>query len=85
VVKENLLFDATPLFPERVACAVPYKLSDAEAALYKAALCQRGKFCTPIGVNIPTPFETCNFAKHLRASRWRTPFEAIAHAWIADV
>lgn len=37
MVKENLMkFDATPLFPERVAYTVPYKLSDAEAALYKA-------------------------------------------------
>jgi SNF2 family DNA or RNA helicase len=37
MVKENLLkFDATPLFPERVAYTVPYKLSDAEAKLYKA-------------------------------------------------
>lgn len=37
MVKENLLkFDATPLFPERVAYTVPYKLSDAEAGLYKA-------------------------------------------------
>ncbi|WP_407121468.1 SNF2-related protein [Bradyrhizobium sp. STM 3561] len=37
MVKENLLkFDATPLFPERVAYTVPYKLSEAEAALYKA-------------------------------------------------
>src|SRR5579883_1347500 len=37
MVKESLLkFDATPLFPERVAYTVPYKLSDAEAALYKA-------------------------------------------------
>jgi superfamily II DNA or RNA helicase len=37
MVKENLLkFDATPLFPERRAYTVPYKLSDAEAALYKA-------------------------------------------------
>ncbi|MGC2775024.1 MAG: helicase-related protein, partial [Bradyrhizobium sp.] len=36
-VKESLLkFDATPLFPERIAHTVPYKLSDAEAALYKA-------------------------------------------------
>ena len=36
MVKENLLkFDATPLFPERVAYTVPYKLSDAEASLYK--------------------------------------------------
>ena len=22
-----------------------------------------------------------NFAKHLKASRWKTPFEAIGHAW----
>jgi SNF2 family DNA or RNA helicase len=37
MVKENLLkFDATPLFPERIAYTVPYKLSDPEAALYKA-------------------------------------------------
>jgi superfamily II DNA or RNA helicase len=37
MVKESLLkFDATPLFPERVAYTVPYKLSAAEAALYKA-------------------------------------------------
>ena len=35
MVKENLLkFDATPLFPERIAYTVPYKLSDAEARLY---------------------------------------------------
>jgi hypothetical protein len=32
MVKETLLkFDATPLFPERIATTVPYKLSDAEA------------------------------------------------------
>ena len=37
MVKENLLkFDGTPLFPERIAYTVPYKLSDAEAGLYKA-------------------------------------------------
>jgi SNF2 family DNA or RNA helicase len=37
MVKEGLLkFDATPLFPERVAYTVPYRLSDAEAALYRA-------------------------------------------------
>jgi hypothetical protein len=37
MVKENLLkFDATHLFPERFAHTVPYKLSDAEAALYRA-------------------------------------------------
>jgi superfamily II DNA or RNA helicase len=37
MVKESLLkFDATPLFPERIAHTVPYKLSDAEAQLYKA-------------------------------------------------
>ena len=37
MVKENLLkFDGTPLFPERIAYTVPYKLSAAEAQLYKA-------------------------------------------------
>ena len=37
MVKENLLkFDATPLFPERIAYTVPYRLSDAEARLYTA-------------------------------------------------
>jgi SNF2 family DNA or RNA helicase len=36
MVKENLLkFDATPLFPERIANTLPYKLSDAEARLYR--------------------------------------------------
>ncbi len=35
--KENLLkFNGRPLFPERVAHSVPYKLSAAEARLYKA-------------------------------------------------
>jgi SNF2 family DNA or RNA helicase len=35
--KESLLkFDGTPLFPERIAYTVPYQLSPAEAALYKA-------------------------------------------------
>jgi superfamily II DNA or RNA helicase len=37
MVKENLLkFDATPLFPERIATTVPYKLSTPEAQLYKS-------------------------------------------------
>ena len=36
MVKENLLkFDGTPLFPERIAYTVPYRLSDLEARLYK--------------------------------------------------
>ncbi len=36
MVKESLLkFDATPLFPERIAYTVAYQLSDAEAQLYK--------------------------------------------------
>src|SRR6266436_981765 len=35
MVKENLLkFDGTPLFPERIAYTVPYKLSGPEAHLY---------------------------------------------------
>jgi SNF2 family DNA or RNA helicase len=37
MVKESLVkFDGTPLFPERMAYTVPYKLSQAEAQLYKA-------------------------------------------------
>jgi SNF2 family DNA or RNA helicase len=37
MVKESLLkFDGTQLFPERFAYTVPYKLSEAEAQLYKA-------------------------------------------------
>ena len=36
MVKEQLLkFDGRPLFPERIAYTVPYKLSDVEARLYK--------------------------------------------------
>jgi SNF2 family DNA or RNA helicase len=36
MVKENLLkFDGTPLFPQRIAYTVPYKLSDPETYLYK--------------------------------------------------
>src|SRR5207248_11692900 len=36
MVKERLLkFDGRPLFPERIAYTVPYKLSDSEARLYK--------------------------------------------------
>jgi superfamily II DNA or RNA helicase len=36
MVKESLLkFDGTPLFPERIADTVPYKLSESEAQLYK--------------------------------------------------
>ncbi len=37
MVKENLLkFDGTPLFPQRIAHTVPYRLSVEEAALYAA-------------------------------------------------
>jgi SNF2 family DNA or RNA helicase len=37
MVKENLLkFDGTRLFPQRIAYTVPYKLTSAEAQLYKA-------------------------------------------------
>ena len=37
MVKENLLkFDGRPLFPERIAHSVPYRLSAAEARLYQA-------------------------------------------------
>lgn len=36
MIKESLVkFDGTPLFPERIAYTVPYRLSDGEAKLYK--------------------------------------------------
>src|SRR5258708_30650485 len=36
MVKESLLkFDGTPLFPQRIAHTVPYKLSEPEAQLYR--------------------------------------------------
>ena len=36
MVKEHLLkFDGRPLFPERIAYTVPFKLSEAEARLYR--------------------------------------------------
>ncbi len=28
--------------------------------------------------------KTYNFVKHLKALRWKTPFETIAHAWTKD-
>jgi SNF2 family DNA or RNA helicase len=37
MVKESLRkFDGTPLFPERIAYTLPYRLSDGEAVLYRA-------------------------------------------------
>jgi hypothetical protein len=37
MVKEQLLkFDGRPLFPQRIANTIPYKLSDLEASLYAA-------------------------------------------------
>ncbi len=37
MVKESLVtFDATPLFPERIAHTIPYRLSGDEAELYAA-------------------------------------------------
>ena len=37
MIKEKLLrFDGTPLFPERIAYTVSYRLSDAESSLYEA-------------------------------------------------
>jgi hypothetical protein len=39
MVKERLVkFDGTPLFPERIAYTVPYRLSDTEARLYREVI-----------------------------------------------
>ena len=56
MTKESLLkFDATPLFPERIAHTVPYQLSDAEDALYTAVTDYvREEFVT----HVPAPVRT---------------------------
>ena len=34
--------------------------------------------------HVLTFVRACNFAKHLKALRWRTPFQAVCDAWKAD-
>src|SRR5271163_596652 len=79
MVKENLLkFDATPLFPERIASTVPYKLSDGEAQLYKAVTDYvRGEFNRAEALQNDKRAGTVGFALTILQRRLASSPEAI--------
>ena len=79
MVKENLLkFDATPLFPERIANTVPYKLSDGEAQLYKAVTDYvRGEFNRAEALQNDRRAGTVGFALTILQRRLASSPEAI--------
>ncbi len=79
MVKENLLkFDATPLFPERIANTVPYKLSDGEAKLYKAVTDYvRGEFNRAEALQNDKRAGTVGFALTILQRRLASSPEAI--------
>jgi SNF2 family DNA or RNA helicase len=79
MVKENLLkFDATPLFPERIANTVPYKLSDGEAQLYKAVTeYVRGEFNRAEALQNDKRVGTVGFALTILQRRLASSPEAI--------
>ena len=79
MVKENLLkFDATPLFPERLAYTVPYKLSTAEAQLYKAVTDYvRGEFNRAEALENDRRTGTVGFALTILQRRLASSPEAI--------
>jgi SNF2 family DNA or RNA helicase len=82
MVKENLLkFDATPLFPERIAYTVPYKLSDAEARLYKAVTeYVRDEFNRAEALENDKRAGTVGFALTILQRRLASSPEAIRHS-----
>ncbi|PYO45142.1 MAG: RNA helicase [Gemmatimonadetes bacterium] len=79
MVKENLLkFDATPLFPERIAYTVPYKLSEPEAQLYKAVTeYVRGEFNRAEALQNDKRAGTVGFALTILQRRLASSPEAI--------
>jgi SNF2 family DNA or RNA helicase len=79
MVKEGLLkFDATPLFPERVAYTVPYRLSDPEAALYKSVTeYVRGEFNRAEALENDKRAGTVGFALTILQRRLASSPEAI--------
>jgi SNF2 family DNA or RNA helicase len=79
MVKENLLkFDATPLFPERIANTVPYRLSDGEAKLYKAVTDYvRGEFNRAEALQNDKRAGTVGFALTILQRRLASSPEAI--------
>src|SRR5207253_11399195 len=76
---ENLLkFDATPLFPERLAYTVPYKLSTGEARLYKAVTDYvRGEFNRAEALQNDKRAGTVGFALTILQRRLASSPEAI--------
>jgi len=79
MVKESLLkFDATPLFPERIAYTVPYRLSDAEAQLYGAVTeYVRGEFNRAEALQNDKRAGTVGFALTILQRRLASSPEAI--------
>src|SRR5215470_12704248 len=79
MVKESLLkFDGTPLFPERLAYTVPYKLSTTEAQLYKAVTDYvRGEFNRAEALENDRRAGTVGFALTILQRRLASSPEAI--------
>ena len=92
MVKESLLkFDGRPLFPERIAYSVPYRLTDPEAHLYKEVTeYVRGEFnraeaCRTTGAPAPSvsPSPSCSAGSLPRLRRSTTRCGGGASAWRA--
>ena len=82
MVKERLFkFDATPLFPERRAYAVPYKLSDGEARLYREVTDYvRGEFNRAEALQNDKRAGTVGFALTILQRRLASSPEAICQS-----
>ena len=82
MVKERLFkFDATPLFPERRAYAVPYKLSDGEAHLYSEVTAYvREEFNRAEALQNDTRAGTVGFALTILQRRLASSPEAICQS-----
>ncbi len=82
MVKEKLLkFDGTPLFPERIAHIVPYKLSEPEARLYKEVTDYvREEFNRAEALQNDKRAGTVGFALMILQRRLASSSEAIYHS-----
>ena len=82
MVKENLLkFDGRPLFPERIAYTVPYKLSAAEAQLYQEVTeYVRQEFNRAEALQNDRRAGTVGFALTILQRRLASSSEAIYHS-----
>ena len=82
MVKEDLLkFDGTPLFPERIAYTVPFKLSDLEAQLYRAVTTYvREEFDRAAKLENEGQAGTVGFALTILQRRLASSPAAIAHS-----